>query len=69
MVFSFTLKGFSCKSGVLHFCIYFLVWLLFKYMELFTYTRYYSYMGTIHIYGTIHVYGYYYLTSTNTTKE
>ena len=53
MVFPFTLKGFSCKSGALHFCFYFLVWLLFKYMVLL------MYMSTIHIYGTIHVYGYY----------
>ena len=53
MVFPFTLKGFPCKYGVLHFCIYILVWLLFKYLVLFTY------MGAIHIYGTIHVYGYY----------
>ena len=33
--------------GVLHFCIYFLVHVLF------------TYMGTIHVYGTIHMYGYY----------
>ena len=53
MVFPFTLKGFSCKYGVLHFCIYFLLWVLFTYMILFTYT------STIYIYDTIHVYGYY----------
>ena len=47
MVFPFTLKGFPRKSGVLHFYIYFLVQILFTYMD------------TIYIYNTIHIYGYY----------
>ena len=47
MGFPFTLKGFPRKSGFLHFYMYFLVWVLFTYID------------TIHIHDTIHVYGYY----------
>ena len=69
MVFSFTLKGFIHKFGVLHFCIYFLVRLLFKYLfvytsggtihirALFIYMVLFTYMVTIH------------QKSTNTTRE
>ena len=57
MVFPFILKGFPCKSGVLHLCIYFLVWVLF------------TYVVTIHIYCTIHIYIYIHIYGTIHMKD
>ena len=63
MVFPFTLKGFPHKYGVFHFCIYFLLWVLF------------TYMVTIHIYDTFLIWVLFtymiaiHPMSTNTTRE